>query len=198
MRELLLGGVLAATLLQGTARADEMPPPPPITAPVAAPIRADRDQVVKMQSAKFSGGRLVVEILAGALVGSLAAVATYNAAGGDIGGAIAALGVNVVSTPLIEWGVGRAMGGQGTLGSAYYGGIVGFGSGGSVSAQSPGAALVVGEIMMPITSALFFEISSNNKARQWELTHHFAATIKPVATPHGDIAGATLTAGWRF
>ncbi len=70
------------------------------------------------------GQRMVVEILAGAAVGSLAAYATYESLcdGEDgLGAGLAGAGMNFAITPLAVWGVGRWMGGQGSVGWTYLG-----------------------------------------------------------------------------
>src|SRR5690242_18560113 len=114
-RSLVVSSVLLATL------AHAQPPPP------QAPENRGH----------FSGKRCVVNALAGAAVGTAVGYGVYRAAGGDsLGAAFAGLGANVVVTPLSVYGIGRAMGGEGTCGSAYYGALTGLSAPGSVAANT--------------------------------------------------------------
>src|ERR1700733_4030101 len=77
--------------------------------------------------ARFSGKRLLVEILGGELVGGLATALTFRGLcdGTDcFGSAMLAFGADVAVTPLAVWGIGKAMGGDGGLGYAYLGGSI--------------------------------------------------------------------------
>src|SRR5580698_9635222 len=93
--------------------------------------------------AHFSSKRLVVEILGGELVGGLTTALTFRGMcdGTDcFGSAMLAFGADAAVTPLAVWGLGKAMGGEGSLGYAYIGGslaLAPFGVTGSPD-ESPG------------------------------------------------------------
>lgn len=167
----------------------EVPLPPPVDAKEAA----------KWERATFSGGRWVVEMLAGATVGTLSAVLMYNAAGGDIGGAAAGIVTSFAVTPLVEYGVGRAMGGRGSLSWTYVGGLIGF-SGSAPAAQAdPVLVIAIAEVLCPITSGLAFELTSHGAARRWQAEHGLGVAVTPLASRDGSrLGGALVTAGMRF
>src|ERR1700742_4895551 len=74
--------------------------------------------------ARFSGKRLALEIIGGELTVALVTGLTFNGLcnGNDcLGSAIAAFGANLAVTPLSVWGIGAAMGGEGSLGYSYLG-----------------------------------------------------------------------------
>ncbi|MEJ7601257.1 MAG: hypothetical protein WKG01_25355 [Kofleriaceae bacterium] len=134
----------------------------------------------------FSGGRLVVEMLASAVVGSLVGYGVYSAVGGDgIGPVLAGLGAEIVVAPLVVYGAGRAMGGQGTLGMAYLGGLIAF-SGPSATPQEASISFAVGMALMPVTSAVIYEVSSHVRSKR------AAAVARAVSlAPVGDRSGVT-------
>jgi hypothetical protein len=132
----------------------------------------------------------VLESLTGAVVGSAVAFGIYSAACDDepcVGGAVGGLVANVAITPVAVWGVGRAVGGEGSLGATYLLGMAAF-SGGAAAPQAPLLGLIIGVTLMPFTSALGFELSSNAKAQTG------IASVRPNVTPlyRGEaLAGAT-------
>jgi len=151
--------------------------------------------------ARFSGKRFVVEILGGELVGSLVTGVTFNALcnGRDcLGSAITAFGANVAVTPLAVWGIGQAMGGDGSLGYTYLGGstaLAAFSVPGPVD-ESPSDALSritveawVSSIMLAPCSAALYELTSHVK---WSRDH--AVTIG--VAPHGDGAMGMIGGRW--
>lgn len=155
-------------------------------APTDAPPIADAPAPQSSTRGNFSGGRLVVEMLAGAVVGSLVGYGVYSAVGGDgIGPVLAGLGAEIVVAPLVVYGTGRAMGGQGTLGMTYLGGLIAF-SGPSASPEEAVVSLAVGMVLMPVTSALMFEVSSHMRSKR------AAAVVRAASlTPVGDSGGVT-------
>ena len=169
-------------------------------APTPAPDAHDR--------AQFSGGRLVAEILAGAVVGSVAGYGTYESLcdGHDcLGAGLAGAGVNFAVTPLAVWGVGRWMGGDGTLGMTYLGAstaLAPFSAPGSPD-ESPADTLqridiefAISTLLLPVTSSLFFELSSHMR---WKEAHPDAAfAIAPVRDRHGATTGALAELSFRF
>jgi hypothetical protein len=151
--------------------------------------------------AKFSAGRFFLESLGSAVVGSLAAYGTFKAACGDqpcLGGGLEALGVNVVVTPITVWGLGMASGGDGGLGWAFLGGLVAF-SGYTAGTTDPTLPLVIGVVLMPFTSALLYEVSSNTNARRLLGPQgSFAPTLSPLYGPSNGVVGATGGVQGRF
>ena len=146
-----------------------------------------------VESARFSGGRLFLEILGGAAGGSAAAYGTYRAICGNnpcLGGAFAGLGANMVATPLVVYGLGRAMGGRGKLSTTFYGAMMGFGAGAPFIAQG-NLGLAVGVIMMPIMAPIFFEL--NSQMLSVEMKGRLAShTVTPFAAPVAYGKGSTF------
>jgi hypothetical protein len=168
MKTLILGS-LASLLVSTTAHADEATPPPATPelapAPVPAQPSVDRPTPPRATRGAFSGKRLVVEMLAGGVAGGLAGYAVFSGLGGDsFGAAMAGLGANIAVTPLVVYGTGRAMGGEGGLGSAYLGGLIAF-SGPSATPDQAAVSFAIGMTLMPITSALMYEVSSHIRSR---------------------------------
>lgn len=210
---LLAGATLAALLSSATARADSPSAPsgastpaggdasagdtPAAAAPLppaSEPAQLPSPQPVRRDRGRFSGKRLVVEMLAGAVAGSLVGVATYKAVGGDgVGAVFAGLGAQIAVTPLVAWGTGRAMGGRGTLGFTYVGGLVAF-AGPSATTEQAAVSFAVGMILMPVFSAFAFELSSNMRSKRFE-TVAGGLSISPIADRRG-ISG--VQAGLAF
>lgn len=173
--------LLVSTLLVSFAAPaladDPLPPPPPTTT-------NDR--------ARFSGKRLAVEMLAGAAVGGLVGYGVFEATGGDdIGSALMGLGANIAVTPIVVWGTGRAMGGDGSLGWTYVGGLVAF-SGPSATPEQAALSLALGSVFLPITSSIMYEVSSHAR---W--SRRVAATAMPVVDGNG-LAGVRVGVGFGF
>lgn len=155
------------------------------------------------ERARFSGKRFTLEILGGEVVGSLVTGLTFNAlcSGNDcLGSAFAAFGANVAITPLAVWGIGAAMGGEGSLGYSYLGASIAlapFGVTGSAD-ESPSDALsrvevetVVSSILLAPCSALMYEMSSHVA---WSREHALNVAVRPV---HGfDGAAAMISGRW--
>jgi len=172
---------LVLAFVPALAAAQEAPP----TDPVAPVVRKATGP------AKANAGRFVVEFLGSGLAGGLAAYGTYSAScGGDpcLGGLVGGSVVNIGLTPLAAWGIGRALGGEGDLGYTYVGGMMPFTATGPIAGENPGAALGVGMALMPLTSALMFELTSHMKA----LGPVDAVGVEPSAD------GAVLTMSGRF
>lgn len=164
-----------------TDPAATMIPTTPIPAPAPPPERPGQ----------FSGTRFLVEWLASAAIGSAAAYGAFRVAGGDVGGAIAGLVANVAITPLVVYGVGGAMHGEGTVSSAYYGELIGLTA--PTTAATGGNAiltLAIGLAFMPITSALVYEFSSN--------VHSAAHVAITPVVDHGAVTGASAGLAFRF
>jgi hypothetical protein len=196
-----LAVALALTAAQSSvASADTASAPAADPAPAAAPMETspaptevpDRPAAAprKKSRARFSGKRLAVEMVSGAVLGSLVAVGTYRGLGGEgIGPALAAVGANFLVTPLIEWGIGNAMGGHGSLGWTYMGGLIGF----SATGVPPEAAIAVAVICLPITSGLMYELSSN----KWASQHELGLALQPVVD-HGELSGGQATVSFSY
>ena len=187
--------LLTATFARD-AFADDDEAPAAAVAPAAAeaPPSAEAD---RMHRARFSGKRLLVEIVAGALVGSVVSYLTFEATCSDgddcFGAAFLAFGANVAITPIAVWGVGNLMDGQGSLGWTYLGASVAlapFSATGPVD-ETPAEALqrikielVVATIALPITSALLYELSSGLKFMRWR-QREAAIGVTPIAGSGG-------------
>ena len=158
------------------------PAPSPTLKPWAGRVDFSREDA---ERATFSGGRLVVEILSSAVVGSAAAYGTLRLSCGDkicLGGALAGLGANILATPLTTLGIGRLMGGRGTFSAAFYGALAGMAVGSTVSGTNPTLGLALGVALMPLTAPLCFEISSNFRAREMKATVGLTSLV-PVVVP---------------
>ena len=166
-----------------------LPPPPVRVVAHEAPgvvrpfTREDADR------AGFNGGRYAVEVLVSGIGGSLAAYGTFEAMCGSgqsgclLGGSFAALGANIVGTPLLVYGMGAAMGGRGSLGSAFMGALIPLGVAGSLTTVDPIVALAIGVALMPFISPLTYELSSNARSREMKAqlgTTAFQPTLVPV------------------
>jgi hypothetical protein len=210
-----LGAPVAAPVVVAAPAADPgaaMPPPAqPVPLTPATPAvavgttpAADVDRAVRAAAARrarFSVGRFFLESLGSAVVGSLAAYGTFKAGCGDqpcLSGSLGALGVNVVVTPLTVWGLGEATGGDGGLGWTFLGGLAAF-SGYTAGTTDPTLPLVIGVILMPFTSALLYEVSSNaNAQRILGPNVSVAPTFVPIAGPSNAPVGAIGGLGGRF
>jgi hypothetical protein len=206
----------SATTLPPPIVPDNLPPaaaPAAPDAPVAPVVIPDPAEHERMTRARFSGTRLAVEILAGALIGSLAAYGTYESLcdGEDcLGASLAGYGVNFAITPLAVWGVGRAMGGDGGLGWTYLGGSVAaapFSAPGSPD-ETPAETIqrvdlefAISTVLLPVTSALMFELSSQLHYAQWSQAVErgdASLTLAPLRDRHGGLDGATAQLSLRF
>ncbi len=196
---LILG--LALVCLATTAHAQTAPDPagqplPPAPAPAPPPEEISR--------AHFSGKRLAIEILAGEAVTigtSLALCSGPNSCPGD---GWLAFGVDFAVTPLAVWGVGSMMGGQGTLLASYLGAspaVTPLGMPGPAN-EAPGDTLsriqleaTISMIILPATSALLYEVSSQIVSAKWQREHAPALTLRPLV---GRSSGAVASVGVRF
>jgi len=155
----------------------------------AAPVIDESRIPDKVRRAKFSGGRYLVEVLVGAAAGSLAFYATYSGLcsgnpGDDcVGALLAGAGANLVAMPIAQWGVGNAMGGEGSLAWTYYGEALTFSA-----APAGGQGLAIASLLMPFVTALGYEASSN----KWFMQHRGQLEVMPVGGPHGTQASGAL------
>jgi hypothetical protein len=178
-----------------------------------AGIGPDPDDAARMHRAKFSGGRLAVEILAGALIGSAAAYGTYESLcdGHDcMGASFAGFGANFLITPLAVWGVGRAMGGDGGLGWTYAGASIAIAplSAPGSPDESPGEALqridiefAISTLLLPVTTSLMFELSSHVHYAQWQTAvdaGNVSLGVAPLRDRRGGLDGALGQLSVRF
>lgn len=202
---LALGLALAVALTGSRAFAQTAPAAPPLTTNQAGTSATGAPRVetqVPRHPYKFSIGRFFLESLVASVVGSAGAYGTYKLICGQevCLGALAGLGVNVVVTPLTVWGLGKAAGGGGSLGAAYLGGAIGLGAGSAMTTVDPVVALGVGTLLMPFTSALAYEASSNRRAHE-EMARArspaLAAAFAPVYSAKG-ITGASLNLAGKF
>jgi hypothetical protein len=179
------------------------PQPVPYSQPIA-PAPAPEAQVDDSR-AQFSGKRLAAEIAGGELVSLLVSYATYSSLcdGRDcFGSAIAAFGADFAVTPIAIWAGGRAMGGHGTLGMTYLGAstaLAAFSVPGQPdetpadTLQRVGVEMTISALLMPATSALMYEISS----QMWFRNNHVSLAVNPTLD-HGHTTGAvgSLTVGF--
>jgi hypothetical protein len=186
---------------QAQAQPTQPPARGPSTLQVGPPASDAGDRVAAARRAKFSVGRYFLESLGSAVVGSVAAYGTFKAVCGGqpcVGGSAAALGANIVATPLTVWGLGQATGGDGGLGWTFLGGLVAF-SGYSAGTADPTLPLVVGLVLMPFTSALLYEVSSGVNARKvLGPGSAFAPTLAPVIGRGNGVVGAVGGVEGRF
>lgn len=206
--------LVVATTLAIASTAHATPAADPVTAePTLAPAAPLTDQDRHMMGARWSTKRLVGEILAGAVIGSLTAYGTYSAMCGDdsdcFGASLMAAGMNFAITPLAVWGTGRMIGGQGSLGWSYLGGVVSlaaFSATGPADESTEDALnrfqieLTVATILLPIASAVTFELSSHLRYKQWQAGHptSFQAGIVPAYDLHRGLTGALGQVSLRF
>jgi hypothetical protein len=182
------------------AAVDPAPPPSSYAAPLPPP--PPNTDAAHMDGARFSGKRFVVEILAGGALGSLVAYGTYSSLcgrGDCTGAALAGFGMNFAVTPLAVWGVGRAMGGEGTLGWTYLGASTALApfsvSGPADESTSDMIARIdlefaMSALFLPITSSLFYELSSHLHYKQWRASQPAGFAIAPVYGEHHHVTGA--------
>ncbi|HEY0251841.1 MAG TPA: hypothetical protein VGC41_09960 [Kofleriaceae bacterium] len=146
--------------------------------------------------AKFSGKRLTVEIIGGELTGILSTALTFNALcnGTDcLGSALSAYAVDFAITPLAVWGIGSAMGGQGSLGYSYLGGslaLTAFSVTGSPD-ETPSDTLsrvsieaYVAAILLAPCSSLMYELTSQVT---WAREHQVGISIRAVDNTTGGV-----------
>ncbi len=173
----LFKALLAVSLLASTAHADD--------------------------HARFSGKRFVIETLGGEVVGALVTGLTFNVlcSGDDcLGSAFASFGMNVAVTPLAVWGIGKAMGGEGSLGYSYLGASIALAPFSVTGAadESPSDALgrvevetIVSSILLAPCSALMYEMTSQ---MTWSREHALNVAVRPI---HGfDGAAAMISLRW--
>jgi hypothetical protein len=108
---------------------------------------------------------------------------------------IAGLGSEIAVTPLVVWGTGKAMGGRGTLGSAYLGATAAF-AGPSATPEQAVVSLAVGMVLMPLTSALVYEVSSHVRSKRFEAIANSVA-IAPIVDSYG-VSGVRAGLSFRF
>jgi hypothetical protein len=156
--------------------------------------------------ARFSGKRLAVEILGGEVVGALVTGLTFNAlcSGQDcLGSAITAFGANLAVTPLAVWGIGAAMGGEGSLGYSYLGAslaLTPFSVTGSPD-ETPSDALTrvaieawVSSILLAPCSAIMYEASSHVS---WSREHQVNVAVRTLHDREGlDGAVGMISGRW--
>ena len=96
--------------------------------------------------------------------------------------------MNFLVTSPTAWAVGTAMGGEGKLTWTYLGAALAFS--GSAPAGQEALVLAVGAVLMPFTSAAFYELSSQMR---WARSRQVTGAVTPVADESGSLAGATLS-----
>lgn len=147
------------------------------------PAWADDAARRRVERAKFSPLRLVVEIVAGAAAGALVGYGVAAATDEPIAGLVA----NVAVTPVAVWGTGEAMGGDGSLLYTYMGGLAGF------SGSSSDSALAFGVVVAPIGAAVVYEASSHFTAKSREyLVGIGVAPVFRAARMEGFVLGLAL------
>ena len=199
---LILG--LALVCLATTAYAQTAPAQPDPAAGQPLPPALPPPPPEEIARAHFSGKRLAIEILAGEAVTigtSLALCSGPNSCPGD---GWLAFGVDFAATPLAVWGVGSMMGGQGTLLASYLGAspaVTPLSMPGSPN-ESPGDTLsriqieaTIAMIILPATSALLYEVSSQIVSAKWQREHAPALALRPLL---GRASGAVASVGLRF
>ena len=133
-----------------------------------------------MRGARFSGKRLVLEILVGGTVGTLVAYGTYKSTCGDdpcLGGALGGWFAGFAVTPLAVWGTGTLTGGEGKLAHAYYGAVPALAPFSATSAPI-GLQFALSSVFLPITSAIMYEASSHIASERWTREHAPQLTLR--------------------
>jgi hypothetical protein len=193
----------AATQRCVTAQPTPVTPAQPLAAPAATPT--DPAEAARMERAHFSGKRLALEIITGEATGLLTTYLLCNGSScaGDGWGAFAA---DFAVTPLAVWGVGTAMGGRGTLLSSYLGAspaLTPFTMPGQPN-ETPADTLsriqteaVVSSLLLPVCSALLYEVSSQVVSTRWRTEHAPAMTVQPVYSS-GHVTGGAGTLSLSF
>jgi hypothetical protein len=190
---------------RSSAAGASQPAPPTAAAPAheTGGYGDEDSSAADVESAKFNVGRLVVEILVSGVGGGAAAYGTYVAICQDdpcFGGAMAGMGVNILATPLLAWGTGELMGGDGSLLLTFGAGLLGFTATAPISSDNPMLALQIALAVMPILAPIGYEITSHVRAgkreRARELTR-LSPTLVPLRAKDGAIDGALLAVrGW--
>ncbi|MFT3696260.1 MAG: hypothetical protein QM831_24180 [Kofleriaceae bacterium] len=153
---------------------------------------------------RFSGKRLAVEILGGELTGILSTALTFNALcspGSDcLGPALLAYGVDFAVTPAAVWGIGQAMGGEGSLGYSYLGGLTAlaaFSVPGSPD-ETPSETVsrvsleaYVAAVLLAPCSSLMYELTSHVT---WAREHQVTAAFRAVDGNSGAVG--VITGHW--
>jgi hypothetical protein len=164
--------LLASTILAIATPALAQPAPPPLP--------EDTGSAVRMQKARFSGKRLVLEILVGGGVQALVAYGTYKSACGDdpcLGGALGGWFAGFAVTPLAVWGTGTMMGGEGKLAHAYYGAVPALAPFSATEAPI-GLQFALSAVFLPITSSVMYEVSSHVASEKWTREHAPQLTVR--------------------
>jgi hypothetical protein len=158
-----------------------------------------------MDRARFSGKRLVLEILAGEAAGLLTTFLLCNDSSCPGDGWIA-FGADFAVTPLAVWGVGTALGGRGSLGYAYLGAspaLTPLSMPGSPD-ESPADTLsrirteaMVSALLLPVCSAVLYEATSHFASVRWRTEHAPQLTVRPVIG-HDGVTGGVGALSLRF
>ena len=184
------------------ARAEGRPSGVTSIAGSGRPTDGNSDRLVKARRAKFSALRYVVEILVSGTVGSATSYGIYAASCGDapcLGGAFGGMAANIALTPLVAFGVGEAMGGDGSLASTYLLGLAGFAPFPAASDDSAIVILAIGMVLEPFLAPLGYELSSHIKAKSQLGTLgaiRFRST--PLSGARGELRGGTFSVGAEF
>jgi len=175
------------------------PPPRPATTerdPAGDTLRDDAER------GRLDVGRYALEVLVGVAAGAAVSYGVYGAMCGDgdcFDAALAGMGADALVAPLAIWGIGRALGGRGDLVLTYLGGLTAF-SGASAPAD-PALGVAVGMVVMPLTSALLFELTSQiasvRAAAELAARSRWRAGVAPIYG-RGGLQGANLVVGRAF
>lgn len=160
-----------------------------IATPALAQPAPPEQNTERIQRAKFSGKRLVLEILVGGGVQALAAYGTYSSVCGDdpcLGGALGGWFAGFAVTPLAVWGTGTLTGGEGKLSHAYYGAVPALAPFSATTAPV-GLQFGLSAILLPITSSFMYELSSHVASQRWTAEHAPQLTVR---ASQGGYAGA--------
>jgi hypothetical protein len=177
----------------------EAPPPAP-AAPGADLTRTTSVNftAADAESARFSGGRLVLEMLVSAGAGVLLGYGIERGVCGStacFGGALLSDVAIAVAVPPIAYGVGALGGGRGSLSSAYWGALLPGSITAGLEAKDPGIGLVLDAALSPILAPLFYEASSGSRAAQMRkelgvtAVAPFVAPLAQARNEAGGIAG---------
>jgi len=187
--------------LHGTARAQAAPSGANVDAPVTsttAVVAAPRaDAAPDLERGRFSGGRLALEAVVGAVAGGAAAYGAYTLLCSDelcVGGFLAGSAANILVASAGVTLVGRSMGGRAGYGSALLGAILPFSATAPIATTNYAAAYTVAMVLMPLGSALLYELRSN----QASLAPAVNVSTAPIVNSKGQVAGTSLALSGQF
>jgi hypothetical protein len=107
--------------------------------------------------------------------------------------------VNIASAPLVAFGLGQAMGGDGNVGTTYEVGLLPFSVGAGASTVDPLVLLSIEMALEPFCAALGYEVSSTVNAQKVLGTRGWIRpTLSPVLARGDSLQGVKVGAVVAF